>query len=87
MNWFEEKSEDRAIGGFQVLDCTLEQHNLVGCVDLARFIFCQMILIAHVLFPKEWAAAYGAMYQEKVLRAKVCWQRGIQKDVNIQSSS
>lgn len=42
--------EELALGAgeFQGLGCTLGQRSLVGCLNLAGFIICQMDLIAHV---------------------------------------
>lgn len=87
MNWCEAKNEDIDIGGFQESGCTLGRRSSVGCMGLARFITGQRNLIDHISFLKAEGAAYGAMCQGKVWRARACWQKGTQKYVKTQSSS
>lgn len=54
-------------------------------MGLSRFISVRWVELP--MFLKVWKAAYGAIYQGQVLRVRVCWQRGTQKVVNMQSSS
>ena len=63
MSCCEGKSGALGVGGFQELGCTLGQHSLVGCMNLARFVIHQMNLIAQV--PEGlWSCLWGNIPRE-----------------------